>query len=78
MRIRKTTIIPDDLECGVIPQGTFLQKLARLFRPQTAVFKPLEKRIGNFQHRLELLRTLATLTNMMVSILVLLKVFKVI
>lgn len=74
----------EDLELGVIPQGTFLQKIARGFRPEkkeVSLFdyiNSFEYKLISYSRRMELIRTITTLINCAVSIYVLLKVFKVI
>ena len=89
MKIQKTQIKPKVaegatyLEMCVVPKSTFMQRMTRLFikseNPSMRYLykETMEEKVAKIQHRLELVRTLATTCNTIISIFVLLRVFGV-
>lgn len=82
MKIRKTNKVSvaqgcDYLELGVIPRSDFLQRLSRFFRKPAYLkdHRHVEIKLNEVKHRLELIRTIATSCNTIISIFVLLRVF---
>ena len=73
----------EDLELGVVPRSTFLQNFFHPFRKKDPVFDykwhpTLEEFAMTHEHRMALIRTIATSINVIATMCVRLRVFKVI
>lgn len=64
-----------DLEKCVLPPPCIYRSPLFNYNPD---IRPTEEKIAEYQHRMELIRTIATSINVIATICVLLKVFKVI